>query len=756
MEVSPELYAWLSSLNIIEPFSEIDENNSKTYFIPENMVEALFEGHYFDKMILNLQDAYNKHFNNRKNCEPKLKELAFKEKKYNKISSKTKLNNWNVINDALQFFDIKFSKNEISKIMSGNRDILLKVITKIFNSILQLLKYTKKDLTKENIKLLEKNSSNDKKLDIFTPKINMASINSNKKENTLNESDKKSSQKENSILTSRKNKKLKNNNKNNLEKTNLLNNENYNNEINSDKNNNNNNQDILSSKKPLTEFVDITKLSINTSYEKCTTALEFFIVSLCKNYKIKPSQAIGLLSNNRQYLSVLCKSGINGNYLTINKWLEDLQINFDILLKLILKFDDGVYMAYCIIGTALCSKNLDVSVYAIDLLSQLYKNVGLNIPWFIKFGINSFIFTFIKHKSKILYFLNSMCDFIQSNEAIFFQEIKNKINSDSEYKTLIFDIFPTLIPPSTKIKNKNFITNFQNFILDICLHEETKLSYSVSLLCEGFFNYHEIITDDIENKIILFFKKSIRSFSSNTYGSTIAKIFVLITKISKSYNQYAPGILKCMVALFIEMYDDIIRREIFLENFGNFLYEQNQVPLDIFFEKYINKIKSCNNYNICDFNFLWKIIDHPRFEFNYIINVVNFLLKVFINNNIFNRCAIFIMQKILNDYYPRIDNSQQIESLSQILISHINQVLELSLNNIKNEGEKNNNEVLLEMSYIIVQNDIGNVNETVKNDIIEYAKQYFFKYENHSGICLGMLKKYQDFSNILNKIEEKK
>ena len=114
------------------------------------------------------------------------------------------------------------------------------------------------------------------------------------------------------------------------------------------------------------------------------------------------------------------------------------------------------------------------------------------------------------------------------------------------------------------------------------------------------------------------------------------------------------------------------------------------------------------------------------------------------------------MQKILNDYYPRLYNSQQIESLSQILISHINQVLELSLNNIKNEGEKNNNEVLLEMSYIIVQNDIGNVNETVKNDIIEYAKQYFFKYENHSGICLGKLKKYEDFSNILNKIETKK
>ena len=53
------------------------------------MVEALFEGHYFDIMLLNLQDAYNKYYNVRKYCSSKLRELAFKEKKYNKISAKT-------------------------------------------------------------------------------------------------------------------------------------------------------------------------------------------------------------------------------------------------------------------------------------------------------------------------------------------------------------------------------------------------------------------------------------------------------------------------------------------------------------------------------------------------------------------------------------------------------------------------------------------------------------------------------------------
>ena len=748
MEVSPEIYAWLTSLNIIEPFSQLEKEDTKMYYIPENIVESLFEGHYFDVMILNLQDAYNKYYSIRKNCSMKLKELAFKEKKYNKISTKTKINNWNVINDALQFFNMRFPKNDVNKILNGNTDILLKSITTLFNTVTKLLKYTKKEYNMNN-NLIENKQHKENKL--FLPNINMKkdnnnNINKNKKSNYTKVS---SLEQDISLLTSNKNdisintnKKIQENNSNSKKG----------NDNNISQINNNSIQDILSSKKPLTEYVDITKLSINTSYDKCETALEFFIISLCKNFDIKPSQAIALLSNNRQYLSVLCKSGINGNYITIKKWLEDLQINFDILLKLILKYEDGIYMSYCIIGTSLCSKNLDVSIYSIEILSQLYKSVGLNVPWFIKLGINSFFFAFIKHEKKIPFFLNAMCEMIHNNEAIFFQEIKNKINSDNEYKSLIFDIFPTLIPPCTQINNSDFKSLFLNFLFDICLHEEYKLTYSCSIICEAFFNFHEKINDDIENKIILFFKKCLRSFTSNTYGSIIEKIFVLITKISKSYNQYAPGILKCLVALFIEMYDDIIRREIFLINFDNFLNEEKQVPLDIFLESYINKIKSCNNYNLCDFDFIYKIVNHPRIEFKDIINIINFLLNVSLKNKYFNRCAILVMEKILNELYPKLDDNDQIEILSQELISHINQVLDLCINNKTGEI---NNEILLEMSYCIIQHDIGNVNETVKNKYIEYAKKYYNKYKAHSSICLAILKKYENFSKILIEIENK-
>ena len=64
MEVSPEIYAWFASLNIIEPFDDSDKNGNKGYFIPENILNSLFNGEYFSVMIISLQEAYNRYYDN--------------------------------------------------------------------------------------------------------------------------------------------------------------------------------------------------------------------------------------------------------------------------------------------------------------------------------------------------------------------------------------------------------------------------------------------------------------------------------------------------------------------------------------------------------------------------------------------------------------------------------------------------------------------------------------------------------------------
>ena len=792
MEVSPEIYAWLSALNIIDPFNETNRNGMNNYFVPESILNSLFNGEYIDLLIYDLQKAYNKYYQIRKDCSQKLKELVFKEKNFDKISEKTKLNNWNVINDALKIFDIKYSKNELNKVISGNSAILLKIISNIFNTIRKYLKYAKKDTNKSKNDMANKNKNirdnNNLNLNLNFSVNKNSNISLNESNSNIN---KKIFQKENSsLLNTSQNDALKNlyTDQNDINENNIINNTNNNtnninninkiinsNNINTIKNINDinkdlkniNNFDILNNKRPLIEYVDIEKISGDILYENCISTLEFFIVSLCKNFKIKPVQAVGLLSNNRQYLSVLCRSGINGNYITIKKWLEDLQINYDILLKLIFKYEDGVYMTYCIIGTALCSKNYDISLYAVDLLRQLNKNVGFNNDWFIKIGINSFIFTFIKHEDKLLYFLNNMCEFIKNDDSIFFNEIKDKMRTDDEYRTLIFDILPNIISVSKKIDDKNFFNDFKNFVFDVCLHEENKLTYSCSILCECFFYYYQIIDNNLVDKIILFFKKCLRSDNSNIYGSTISKIIILINNLGRVYNQHAPPLYKFLVSLFIDMYDDLEKREIFLLNFEHFLLENIQIPIDIFFKPYINHLKNTKSYNLCDFSFLSKILKHPRIEYNDIIDMINLLLRIAFNNILFNKCCIFIMEGILTDIIPnKYMDSGQIEEMSIIFIDYINQALEIYIENennnfngnlIENNGiEEDKNENLLEMSYLIIQHDLGEVNNCIKIKIVECARLYYQINKRHSGILLGMLKKYEDFGTILFEIEQEK
>ena len=64
-----------------------------------------------------------------------------------------------------------------------------------------------------------------------------------------------------------------------------------------------------------------------------------------------------MLSNNRQYLSIIFHKGFNNDYTAIKKWLTDLYNNRNILLGLLQSSRDGANICYGIIGTAISCKD---------------------------------------------------------------------------------------------------------------------------------------------------------------------------------------------------------------------------------------------------------------------------------------------------------------------------------------------------------------------------------------------------------------
>ena len=115
-------------------------------------------------------------------------------------------------------------------------------------------------------------------------------------------------------------------------------------------------------------ILNIIKINENERYEESKSLFEFFILSLSKNFNIEPRKVIALLSNNRKYLSMACKNGINNNYEFIKNWLNDLDSNIEILLNLLKNADNGYNITYGIIGSVVSSDEENISYQSIKLI----------------------------------------------------------------------------------------------------------------------------------------------------------------------------------------------------------------------------------------------------------------------------------------------------------------------------------------------------------------------------------------------------
>ena len=550
MEVTPEIYAWFTSLNIINPFLSYDEDPMNNFILPEKTTNLLFGGKYFDIILKHLQDSYNKCYKVKMDFIFKLKELKQISEEEDYISNSIKNSNWSLIFETLKKFGINYAEEDLDKIINGDKIFLSKVLTKIY------------EVNSDFLKKANEKGAKTKKMYLGTSKNGEFDKTSKNSNNILNQT--QTSQGINEIGNSAVMKKI--------IKDHTLN---------------------------------INALDQKKSYDQCNSALEFFILSLSKNLNMKPRQCVALLSNNRKYLSIICNKGINGDFQYIKNWINDLYSNFDIMMNLIKTSDDGLNISYGTIGTSLCSKDRDIPYHALQLIHKIYENVDMmNWDWLKKEGFDSIVFTLCKHEKNILEIMKILYDLTSQDIDQFFNWIQNKISANEKYKILEF--FSCILPVIKKL-NTELATEIQKILYDICLNEQEDLSFSSSVLSDAFYYFYPIDEDKV-NKTISYFKLCIKSNSLNIFGTATAQVFILMDRFGQMKNKYAPPLYKNIVLLFLELYDDIYRREFMLENFERFFNSHQEIPIDIFLEPYLSQINSVQNYNSSDLIFLFKMV----------------------------------------------------------------------------------------------------------------------------------------------------
>ena len=588
MKVTPEIYAWLASLNIIKPYASISKDLVKDFLIPEKTISSLLLGKNMDLIIQPLQRAFNKFNHVQKDYISKLNNLKQIPENQEYISftylNKIKYENWKIIFEVLSKFDLQFTETEIYLLVNNDKDQLKEIITKIYEEYNKLAFEGEADIRKKD-----------------------------------------------SIL-------------------------------------------------------NISNLDSDKNYNECNSLLELITLSLSKNMNLKPRQAIALLSNNRKYLKKVCINGYIFDFQLLKNWLSDLFDNKKLLIKLTKNSEDGLNIFYETIGTILYCKDLDISLKAGELLSIIKNKIKMNWKWLYNEGISAFIF--ILNKESLLYkkeFLKLFSSLISGLSSFFFDEIKKKYYLGE--KKLIYDFLNNIIIEAVDME-KDFANNLRTFIYEICLSKTNDISFNLSILSETFFNFYPI-EEKYVNKIFSYFKSCIKNGSGNIFSTGIMQLFILMNRFGAIKNKYAPQLYKIIVQLFLETYDNIIKREIFLENFDKFFNENKEIPIDIFLVPYLEKLNSCQNYSLCDFLFLLKIVEHPRIEGKDIADVIQFILYVCLYNLKYSRCANLILSLIFEkELITKNQNDDEsfktfnINELENQFVDFINKAIDSYMGNI--------------------------------------------------------------------------
>ena len=153
--------------------------------------------------------------------------------------------------------------------------------------------------------------------------------------------------------------------------------------------------------------VNVKTLNVNKEYSECESALEFFIISLCKNLNINSRQSIALLSNNRKYLTIMCFKGIKQDFNQVLSWFDDINNNLNILINILKNLNDekSISMSFATLGVGIYSKCLEISNISNLIIYNLSKEFEMDWDWFKNEGLALFMFAIDKHpqiKNKLL------------------------------------------------------------------------------------------------------------------------------------------------------------------------------------------------------------------------------------------------------------------------------------------------------------------------------------------------------------------
>ena len=649
MELSPEIYAWLVSIDILDDSiydKEKDINNKLNYpqypnlpasvanfefgengniKLNQTVTRQIMIGNFFPKLFSKINILMNELYGNIYKDDDTLAQIVDNEQ------AQIKLHNWDLIIQSLKnYYGISFDDNFKTLLIAGDMKSFKILFEKLYSFYTELksriekeknTKLLKENKLKENIPIYEKEKLGE------LPKIRF-------------------------------------------------------------------NEDIVDLDALTDEVAKLKQLNQTRS------VLEFIIVAICKSMSLNSKQAAALLTDNKKYLTHILTKGLsNKNFEPVLFFYQNILANIDYFMKLIEinsiaypnQISKNIELSLSTFKPGLLSKNIEVVFICSRLLSKIALEciennlISAAWDWFIgpNGGLEGCLLCFKKHNDAAEVVVTLMNNFGRFHiYELFTVYLKQFLQSDGAYFTFVSDILPTFSKLSNfceEFEKNNLKKFFLEYILEVSrspnINERIK---SALFLSEIWINFSMYFVSEEENyRILSMFKTLYKDNNHLVQYTSINQLFRVLLVFSSERNSFVPIIYKTLIFCFIEYHYDLSIRELMLSNF-NYLFKMVlSIPVGIMVEPYVKQIQynlgKTYYFNLNDISFLVTVARHPRYNVKEAMLTLDVLGKIFydIGKEEIMEVEAFKTNTYRGIYFNKVINSLFTMILSRYLIHEI-------------------------------------------------------------------------------------
>ena len=605
MEISPEIYAWLVSIDILDDsiYDKEKDINNKINFpqypnlpasvanfefgengnikLSQSVTKQILVGIFFPKLFSKFNILMNQLYGNIYQNDETLSHVVDNDQ------PQIKLHNWEIILESLKnYYGISFEENFKTLLIAGDMNSFNTLFEKLYSFFCELKSRIEKQ---DETKLLKENKQKEGMPDFAKEKLGE------------------------------------------LPKIRF-------------------NEDIVDLDALTDEVAQLKQLNQTRS------VLEFIIVAICKSMSLNSKQAAALLTDNKKYLiHILTKGLSNKNFEPVLFFYQNILGNIDYFMKLLEinsiaypnQISKNIELSLSTFKPGLLSKNMDVVFICSRLLSKIALEciennlISAAWDWFIapNGGLEGCILCFKKHNDASEVVVTLMNNFGRFHiYELFTVYLKQFLQNDGAYFTFVADILPTFSKLSNfadEFEKNNLKGFFLEYILEVSRSPNINERIKCSLfLAEIWINFSMYFNSEEENyRILSIFKTLYKDTNHLVQFTSICQLFRVLLVFSSERNTFVPIIYKSLIFNFIEYHHDLSIRELMLSNFKYLFKMILSIPVGIMVEPYVKQIQynlgKTYYFNMNDISFLTTIARHPRYNVKEAMLTLDILGKIF-------------------------------------------------------------------------------------------------------------------------------